>query len=58
MGRIKSALIKKTAKKLVSENPSLFSTDFEKNKRILYAAIPNKRSRNIITGYITKLMKK
>lgn len=58
MGRIKSAIIKRTAKQLKSENPELFSTDFEKNKEVLRSAIANKRSRNIVAGYITKLMRK
>lgn len=58
MGRIKSAIIKRAAKQLKAENPELFSTDFGKNKEVLRSAIANKRSRNIVTGYITKLMKK
>lgn len=58
MGRIKSAITKRTAKQLKSENPELFSNNFEKNKKVLVDAITNKRSRNIVAGYITKLMKK
>lgn len=58
MGRIKSAMVKKTAKKLINENPELFSTDFEKNKGVLRNLIPNKRTRNIVAGYITRLARK
>lgn len=58
MGRIKSALVKRTAKKLVNENDGLFSGDFEKNKKILQNVVVNKRARNIITGYVTRLIRR
>lgn len=58
MGRIKSAAVKRLAKQIKSENLEVFSKDFNKNKEALRSAIPNKRSRNLVTGYITKLMKK
>ncbi len=58
MGRIKSAIMKRTGKQLKAENLESFSNDFEKNKEALRSAIANKRSRNIIAGYITRLMKK
>ncbi len=58
MGRIKSAIMKRTGKQLKAENPESFSNDFERNKEALRSAIANKRSRNIIAGYITRLMKK
>ena len=56
MGRIKSALIKRTAKKLI-EDKGIFTTDFEKNKIILNRDMPSKRLRNKIAGYITRKKK-
>lgn len=58
MGRVKSLLIKKTAKKLIEEKSSFFSDSFEKNKRVLDKLIPNKKMKNSIAGYIARLMKK
>lgn len=58
MGRIKSAAVKRLAKQIKAGNPKLFSTDFNKNKEALRSAIPNKRSRNLVTGYITRLMRR
>jgi len=56
MGRIKSALIKRTAKTLVSS--SSLEDDFNKNKKLLEGTMPNKRMRNMIAGYITRLEKR
>jgi small subunit ribosomal protein S17e len=58
MGRIKSATVKKIAKKMVVGTPQLFSKDFEKNKKVLDGMVTNKKTRNAIAGYITKLSKK
>lgn len=57
MGRIKSAIMKKTAKQFISENAGLFSADFKENKQLVKGLIVNKRTRNIIVGYITRLAK-
>lgn len=54
MGRIKSTLVKRTAKKLIEEK-DLFSTDFEKDKKILGRTMPSKSIRNKIAGYISRL---
>ncbi|MEM4625333.1 MAG: 30S ribosomal protein S17e [Candidatus Pacearchaeota archaeon] len=57
MGRIKSAMIKRTARNLINLEPEL-STDFEKNKRILSQYdFPDKGTRNRIAGYIVRLKK-
>ena len=56
MGRIKSTLVKRTAKKLIEEK-DLFSTDFEKDKKILGRLMPSKSIRNKIAGYISRLKK-
>jgi ribosomal protein S17E len=58
MGRIKSALIKKSAKKLIAGNPGVFSADNNSNKKALDSLVLEKRTRNILAGYITRLMKK
>ena len=59
MGRVKSLSIKRTTRKLLEEHPDLFTDDFEKNKEILNKIIEtNKRTRNSIAGYITRLIKK
>jgi len=55
MGRIKSTLIKRTSKRLVSEADELFSTKFDDNKKRLKDTMPSKRIRNKVAGYITRL---
>ncbi len=54
MGRIKSALIKRTAKALLKEQ-NKFSEEFNNNKRHLGSNMPSKRLRNRIAGYITRI---
>lgn len=56
MGRIKSALVKRTAKKLLTQEHS-FSSEFEEDKKILGSTMPSKRIRNMIAGYIARLRK-
>ncbi len=55
MGRIKSALIKRTAKTLVAQ--SKFNEDFNENKKLLSGVIPSKKMKNMISGYISRLEK-
>ncbi|MEM4230335.1 MAG: 30S ribosomal protein S17e [Candidatus Pacearchaeota archaeon] len=57
MGRIKSALIKRTSEQLLADMSESFTTDFEKNKRILSNVMPSKRIRNMVAGYITRIKK-
>ena len=57
MGRIKSTLVKRTARELLNKNPELFSKDFEKNKKTLGREMPSKPLRNKIAGYISRLKK-
>lgn len=54
MGRIKSTLIKRTARKLMEES-DLFSDKFEENKKTLGNSMPSKRIRNMVAGYVTRL---
>ena len=54
MGRIKSVLVKRTAKKLLKED-NVFSVDFNKNKKMLGDTMPSKSIRNKTAGYISRL---
>jgi|WetSurMetagenome_2_1015567.scaffolds.fasta_scaffold431554_2 ribosomal protein S17E len=56
MGRIKPALVKRTAKKLMAGENS-FTSSFEENKRILGHTMPGKWIRNRLAGYLAKLKK-
>ena len=60
MGRIKTALVKRTAEKLIKETNHDFSSNFEENKKILAEnqEMPSKKIRNKIAGYIARLKKK
>ncbi len=57
MGRIKSLSIKKKAKELLQERAELFSKSFEENKKAVAQFSAEKKTRNKIAGYITKLIK-
>ena len=54
MGRIKSTLIKRTARDLLREE-NVFSKSFENNKKVLGMTMPSKKVRNKIVGYISHL---
>jgi len=56
MGRIKSTLVKRTAKKLLEEE-NVFAEDFNINKKVLGNSMPSKRIKNKIAGYISRLKK-
>jgi len=57
MGRIKSMLIKRTAKTLVKTNENC-TNDFEQNKKVLEQYnMPDKGTRNKIAGYIGRIKK-
>ena len=58
MGRIKSTLIKRTARELVIKVSDMdFTVDFGKNKKLLGNLMPSKRLRNKIAGQIVRLQK-
>jgi len=57
MGRIKSKLIKRTGKGLLSETDN-FTPGFENNKQMIKGLTPSKKMRNQIAGYITRLKKR
>lgn len=58
MGRVKTTLIKRTARKLVSYHREKFKPDFEPNKKAVDSIIrlPSKKMRNTIAGYVTRLV--
>jgi len=60
MGRIKTTQTKRVTKKLVAEHGDQFKKDFESNKKIVekFAEIPSKKLRNVIAGYVTRIIKK
>lgn len=59
MGRIKTQLIKRLTFQLINEHKDEFAKDFESNKKIADFLLnkPNKKIRNSVAGYLTKLMK-
>jgi len=60
MGRIKTVPVKRVTHELMASNRDKFTSDFEKNKQILNTMIstPSKKLRNVIAGYITRLVRK
>ena len=56
MGKIKSKLIKRTAKVFVERGVE-FTGKFEQNKKILGKTMPSKKIRNQMAGYLTKYKK-
>ncbi len=60
MGKVKTTQIKRTSNKILRNNPDKFTKNFEKNKKLLpeTAEIRSKKLRNVIAGYITRLVKK
>jgi len=59
VGKVRTTLVKRTARKLLELYPELFTRDFEHNKRVVSQIIEyrSKRLRNQIAGYITHLIK-
>jgi len=56
MGRVKTALVKRTAKELMKNFK--FEDDFEKDKKMLKGTMESKRIRNMVAGYIKRLQKR
>jgi small subunit ribosomal protein S17e len=59
MGRIKTQFVKRTSQELVKKHETHFSDDFEANKRAVSSLtdVSSKKVRNIVAGYITRLVK-
>lgn len=60
MGRIKTILVRRVANELVKGKNNKFKKSFDENKKIVdkLATIRSKKLRNIITGQVTRLVKK
>lgn len=59
MGRIKTVLVKRIAKKLIREHAQEFSEEFNNDKGLIekYTNVASKKMRNIIAGYAARLIK-
>ncbi len=59
MGRVKTTQIKRASQKLVRENKDKFYPDFTKNKKVVdeLLDVQSKKLRNVIAGYVTRLVK-
>ena len=59
MGRIKTKLVKRITLALVRKHLNEFKPTFDENKPLIrqFANVENKKLRNIISGYVTRLMK-
>ena len=59
MGRIKTLLVKRVAKKLVKIYPQQFTSEFNKNKEFVekYTNVDSSKLRNLIAGYTARLVK-
>ncbi|MEK6927143.1 MAG: 30S ribosomal protein S17e [Nanoarchaeota archaeon] len=57
MGRIKSLMVKRTAKKLIANQSESFDATFEHNKKVLASNMPSKPIRNKIAGYLARLVR-
>lgn len=60
MGRIKTILIKRVGHRLMELHGREFTDNFEKNKELVNRLVsaPSKKLKNIIAGYVTRLVKK
>ncbi len=59
MGRIKTQFVKRTSVELLKKHPDKFNENFDDNKKnvSLFTDVSSKKVRNIIAGYITRLVK-
>jgi len=59
LGKVRTSLIKRTARKLLASYPDYFSDDFQHNKMVVRAIVNvhSKKVKNQIAGYITRLVK-
>jgi len=59
MGRVKTQITKRVSLDLVKEHSDKLKKDFNENKKAISGIIniPSKKFRNIIAGYVTRLMR-
>jgi len=60
VGRIKTTLIKRVTCELTERFGDKITDNFEKNKQLVsnVLSVPSKKIRNVIAGYVTRLVKK
>jgi len=60
MGRIRTQFIKRLGRELVETHKDALKETFEENKEIVERLLtePSKKIRNVVAGYVTRLMKK
>jgi len=56
MGKIKSKLVRRTAKTLLEKEIN-FTEEFENNKKILGNTMPSKKLRNQLAGFLVRVKK-
>jgi len=51
--------VKRNARKILHEHGELFTSEFEGNKKAVdnVADVPSKKMRNVMTGYISRLVR-
>jgi len=59
MGKVRTTIVKRTARKILELYPDRVSLDFEENKKLVseVADVSSKKLRNQIAGYLTHLVK-
>lgn len=59
MGKVRTSLVKRTARRLLELYPDEVSINFEENKELVrkYVYLKSKKLRNQIAGYLTHLAK-
>jgi len=59
LGKVRTKIIKKAAKELLAAYPTMFTTNFEENKKVIDQVLDvyGKKLRNRIAGYISNLKK-
>jgi small subunit ribosomal protein S17e len=59
MGKVRTTLVKRTARELLAKYPNLFTESFENNKKVVSQLTywSSKRLRNQVAGYITSLVR-
>lgn len=60
MGRIKTQQVKRIGAELQRKLPGVFKRDFDENKKLVSACgeFPSKKLRNVVAGFLTRLVKK
>jgi small subunit ribosomal protein S17e len=60
LGRIKINMVKRISNELLDTQRQSLSTDFSKNKLVVSAKVnvPSKKIRNVIAGYVSRVMRR